>query len=400
MSDSFASSLFIAYFGMRDISGRQETSTRSDLSLDLADKNSDFQFFLSVIEETTPSTDYQDISNEGEKTPSRDSAKKGNIDARGTSERRALMDEPSPESIAGNLTLPLVINSLPLAPAQYTDCDDSCFRIAPSGIAPVVRTTSPHQAVGAEEFTQRDAALLERSAARLSTLPPQERLTADAQNHSLLSVFPARDPITPAPENHAVVKASARSLETHFAAVVVQFLSTQNRAPADERPSNVSTTAGSLFREDVPSNKESVTKILTIELSPKSLGQVTVKMRIFSSRVAIELSVHTSAARSALEISSGKLIEAIRSVGCEVDSCEIKVSSAQPSPDNTPLWPARGNGSTDPRGFMPSDNASLDQNGHQRNHHGNERYEHEWRRDTEGDISPIADARLAIGVYL
>ncbi|MBI1867219.1 MAG: flagellar hook-length control protein FliK, partial [Methylocystis sp.] len=112
----------------------------------------------------------------------------------------------------------------------------------------------------------------------------------------------------------------------HFPAVVSNMLGDRAAIPNDNQQRSVSVhIAPASQLAETRQLIGAPTKILTLELEPASLGTITVRMKMSRLNVDLQISVDSVGALHALNNARDKLVEAIQSSGCAVDSCTIQV---------------------------------------------------------------------------
>lgn len=141
-----------------------------------------------------------------------------------------------------------------------------------------------------------------------------------------------------APETIGGVK--IQSLETHLPVALSNIIIAQARSSFgitdSERPNvNLSFAPASVALDTPSQNSAASTKLLTIELEPESLGAVTVKMKMSGSNIDMQIRVDSAEALRALDATRDKLVDAMQSSGCTVESCRIQVAS-QVTPASSP----------------------------------------------------------------
>jgi flagellar hook-length control protein FliK len=197
-------------------------------------------------------------------------------------------------------------------------------------------------------------------------------------------------------KNNDAVKATVRSLETYLVGAAADLSPLPNKALTNVPSSDAMFPSQSFSCELSTHSRQSAVKVLTIELSPESLGTVTAKLRISGSKVSVELNVQTHEARSALEASRSRLTEAMQSGGCNVDSCDIKISLSQASPDNTIACSHKESEFSHlGAASWPSD-TPLEQYDRQNTHHRNHRGEDQRNSRRNAEVGPESASAGAI----
>jgi hypothetical protein len=234
----------------------------------------------------------------------------------------------------------------------------------------------------AKEY-RRGAADATRSTAAKSWSPTQSGYSADD---------------VPSPP----LKVTVKSLQTHLIAAVSEFSAqTQNAHTQSERSRDASAhvdPVGSLAQY----SSRSLVKIITIELAPASLGQITAKMRFSGSGLALELSVDTPEARRALRDVEESLVEAIQASGGKVESCEIKISSAQGSADTMPASSQKHDASIAFENRSSANDAFLDSFNRRGDRQSGRGFPDETEKSLRhsGDRESASPINVSTGVYL
>lgn len=193
-----------------------------------------------------------------------------------------------------------------------------------------------------------------------------------------------------------------QSLETHLPVALGDMLAGQARQSFYEGRSQVAnidiaptTTADKQF----PS--VGATKLLTIELEPASLGSVTVRMKMSRSSIDMQIRVDSLEALRTLDATRDKLVDAIQSSGCAVDSCTIRVDAAA-SADNSQVMTNGGDRSRMSDGSGASRQELVGREG-QNNGGGNGAHRDDFARGAEEaqrDIAPRPAGDRNVGLYL
>lgn len=138
-----------------------------------------------------------------------------------------------------------------------------------------------------------------------------------------------------------VTRLTAQSFETHFPPLVAEILPVQTAPASDANRMKVSIDAG-LARHDDPTSQHRAApvKILAFELEPRSLGAMSVRMRMSASNIELQISVDSVDALRLLGSARDKLLEVIESTGVKVDSFTVRVSPMSASADNSQDAPA------------------------------------------------------------
>jgi hypothetical protein len=144
-------------------------------------------------------------------------------------------------------------------------------------------------------------------------------------------------------------------------------------------------------------------KILTIQLEPESLGNVTVKMKMSRSNVDLHISVDSHDALRALGASHDKLVEAIQSTGYSVHSYTVETGAAAPASDTPQNPTAFGNQNLASSGpGVGSGRENIGREGAE--HGGRSGNQQENPRDSKprqtSDVASPRDADRVNGVYL
>jgi hypothetical protein len=281
-------------------------------------------------------------------------------------------DDPAGKSYLNALST----GAYPLSLAQPTECATQ-IRTKDGQTAPVdhgfSRANHIRQldGVGSEVRVSQSAIATDDD---LDEITLQSRISNEAMPRSQAAPLSAQEHSQSSVEATMKSRVTVKALETHLAAVATT-LSTQQAKESRDGGSNGDSPIVRPFHEGALANSmRSAIKILTIELSPASLGQVTAKMRLLGSNITLELSVHTPEARRLLAQSEDALIEAIRSAGSKIESCEIRISSAQAASDTVlpstqkpePLLAlenhsSAGDATMDPRGHRDGQRSQQDQ---------------------------------------
>nr|WP_255461789.1 flagellar hook-length control protein FliK [Methylosinus sp. RM1] len=127
----------------------------------------------------------------------------------------------------------------------------------------------------------------------------------------------------PEPIGTLAIFAPSTQLPTAFAELLVP----QARSLlASASPASAPATAAASAAPIVEAQRHvGAPKILTIELEPASLGAVTVKMKLAHSGIDMRISVESPEALHRLDATRDRLVEAMQSSGCTVDSCTIQI---------------------------------------------------------------------------
>lgn len=127
----------------------------------------------------------------------------------------------------------------------------------------------------------------------------------------------------PEPIGTLAIFAPSTQLPTAFAELLVP----QARSLlASASPASAPATAAASAAPIVEAQRHvGAPKILTIELEPASLGAVTVKMKLAHSGIDMRISVESTEALHRLDATRDRLVEAMQSSGCTVDSCTIQI---------------------------------------------------------------------------
>lgn len=125
----------------------------------------------------------------------------------------------------------------------------------------------------------------------------------------------------PEPIGTLAIFAPSTQLPTAF----VELLIPQARSLLASASSAPATAAASAAPIVEAQRHVGAPKILTIELEPASLGAVTVKMKLAHSGIDMRISVESTEALHRLDATRDRLVEAMQSSGCTVDSCTIQI---------------------------------------------------------------------------
>jgi len=138
-----------------------------------------------------------------------------------------------------------------------------------------------------------------------------------------------------------VTRLTAQTFETRFPPLAAQILPVQTAPMGDADRMKVSIDA-SIARLDDPTSQHRVApvKILAFELEPRSLGAMSVRMRMSASNIELQISVDSVDALRLLGSARDKLLEAIESTGVKVDSFTVRVSPMPASADDSQNAPA------------------------------------------------------------
>ncbi|WP_157234796.1 flagellar hook-length control protein FliK [Methylosinus sp. LW4] len=172
---------------------------------------------------------------------------------------------------------------------------------------------------------------------RDNVTPPPDAPSVSTQPSATM-VDDGTSAVTPAPIGTLAILAPAAQLPTAFA----ELLAPQARSLIASASLTSSTPAAAPATNVGEGQRQSVApKILTIELEPAALGAVTVKMKLAHSGIDMRISVESSEALRRLDSTREKLVEAMQSSGCTIDSCTIQIgptaadgANAQAAPDN------------------------------------------------------------------
>jgi hypothetical protein len=236
---------------------------------------------------------------------------------------------------------PLAAQILPVQTAPMGDADRMKVSIDAS-IARLDDPTSQHRAapvkILAFELKPRLGAMSGDSTPPLPRAPfqfepaPRISLVHKDEYHG------ADEAETPA---IVVTRLTAQSFETDFPPLVAQILPVQTAPASDADRMRVSIDA-SIARHDDPTSQHRVApvKILAFELEPRSLGAMSVRMRMSASNIELQISVDSVDALRLLGSARDKLLEAIESTGVKVDSFTVRVSPMPASADDSQNAPA------------------------------------------------------------
>lgn len=176
-------------------------------------------------------------------------------------------------------------------------------------------------------------------------------------------------------------------LETHLPAALVQTVD-ELSAPVKQSGSDV---VGSSPVEAQPKER---LKILTFDLHPERLGPVTVRMRMSGGHVEIAIDVRSEDARSALNRTSGAIVEALAGHGLTLDPPDIRLATSPTAMEPAPLMNSQN-------GFVGADSFAQGQG---RAHHEEKPAfrQHEWPSDQKSGAvqSGDTDPGVVSGVYL
>jgi len=114
--------------------------------------------------------------------------------------------------------------------------------------------------------------------------------------------------------------------ETTFADFALAPGTALANAAASEKVAPAAGPAEALIQD--PRAQTTSTKILTFQLTPDSLGPVTVRMQLTGGRVAVKIDVTSTASHDALDRSREAIAQALGSAGQSLDDISIRVSSA------------------------------------------------------------------------
>jgi hypothetical protein len=168
-------------------------------------------------------------------------------------------------------------------------------------------------------------------------------VTGDAPNvsaaPSAATVDDGAGAAAPEPIGTLAILAPATQLPTAFAELLApqarSLIASASLAPSATVTAAPAANVGEAQRQSV------APKILTIELEPAALGAVTVKMKLAHSGIDMRISVESTEALHRLDATREKLVEAMQSSGCTIDSCTIQIgqsvadaANAQAAPDN------------------------------------------------------------------
>lgn len=201
------------------------------------------------------------------------------------------------------------------------------------------------------------------------------------------------------PVSEIIKNVTVSSLETHFPAVVSNMIATQAAASPGERPQSVNVVMGAsqpvsetIYKAGAPA------RVLTIELTPPSLGTVTVRMKMSRGGVDLDIKVDSASALNALGATRDRLVDAIQASGYTVDSYTVHVGSASASSDNSQY--AGSNQGSAWNGYENDHRANLGQErGQPEQGSGSSGGERQARRDGQPREAPgSADRRN--GLYL
>lgn len=200
------------------------------------------------------------------------------------------------------------------------------------------------------------------------------------------------------------------SLETHFPVVLSNIVAeaapipSEPSQPADGEQRNVRIHVGPTSPATGASRQmEAPIKILTIQLEPESLGNVTVKMKMSRSNVDLHISVDSRDALRALGASHDKLVEAIQSTGYSVSSYTVETGASAPASDSAQNPTGFGNQNLTSSG--PDVGAGHEHIGREGAQHGgrggNQQESPRDSRDRQtSDVVSPRDADHVNGVYL
>lgn len=181
---------------------------------------------------------------------------------------------------------------------------------------------------------------------RDNVTPPPDAPSVSTQP-SATTVDDGTSAATPAPVGTLAILAPAAQLPTAFA----ELLAPQARSLIASASLTSSTPAAPAANVGEGQRQSVAPKILTIELEPAALGAVTVKMKLAHSGIDMRISVESSEALRRLDSTREKLVEAMQSSGCTIDSCTIQIgptaadgANAQAAPDNGAGFTQAGGG--------------------------------------------------------
>ncbi|BBU61638.1 hypothetical protein MSC49_15730 [Methylosinus sp. C49] len=147
---------------------------------------------------------------------------------------------------------------------------------------------------------------------------------------------------TPEPIGTLAILAPATQLPTAFAELLAPQARSLIASASLASSATVTTAPASNIGEG---QRQSVApKILTIELEPAALGAVTVKMKLAHSGIDMRISVESTEALRRLDSTREKLVEAMQSSGCTIDSCTIQIGQSVPDGANAQAAPDNGGG--------------------------------------------------------
>jgi flagellar hook-length control protein FliK len=200
------------------------------------------------------------------------------------------------------------------------------------------------------------------------------------------------------------------SLETHLPVVLSNMVAGWAPIPSEPGQSiegeqrNVSIHVGPTPPATSASQQmDAPIKIVTIQLEPESLGNVTVKMKMSRSNVDLHISVDSHDALRALGASHDKLVEAIQSTGCSVSSYTVDAGAAAPASDGAQNPTGFGNQNLTSSGpDIGSRHENIGREGGEnggRNANQQENPRDSRHRQTSDVVSP-RDADRLNGVYL
>lgn len=222
------------------------------------------------------------------------------------------------------------------APAQSASAQAESAAVpsiaSESGIA-----TTPKPEERSDERVRSPSRAGSIDAVRPEATESDSRFERQATSQSFVSAVhaasarPGRSAEETAPETISDVK--IQSLETHLPVALSSIVVAQARSSfgidETERPNvSVAIAPSSVAIDMQPGGAAAPTKLLTIELEPDSLGAVTVKMKMSRSGIDMQIRVDSAEALRALDASRDKLVDAMQSSGCTVDSCTIQVASS------------------------------------------------------------------------
>lgn len=265
-------------------------------------------------------------------TPTRDrEATLASVDRVSTNDRR---------SSASGVADPLYsspVNAAPVAVARGADetssngdrgSDRRAFAETSGRLAPSVELRPTAFAAGDHIQAPAGPSLTRPDASNVSTTPSAASVDETSTNES-----------APEPIGTLAILAPPAQLPSAFAELLApparSLIASATIAPA-------AGTAATRAAPVAEAQRQSVApKILTIELEPASLGSVVVKMKLAHSGIDMRISVTSTEALHRLDSTRDRLVEAMQSSGCTIDSCTIQIGqnaadggNAQAAPDS------------------------------------------------------------------
>lgn len=226
------------------------------------------------------------------------------------------------------------------------DCEDAALdRMAVAVASPEIAQSSGGEASPIDEASDRLPAVESRRTSRIGPGQAESIAGARAPEADFASqtdsppaeAAPVDEISTSAASSQRIGTLAILAPLTQLPSALAELLAPQARsltASASHAVSQRAAPATDMQRRSV------APKILTFALEPASLGAVTVTMKLARSGLDMRISVESTEALRRLDSTRDRLVEAMQSSGCVVDSCTIQIArsaegaNAQAGPDS------------------------------------------------------------------